>query len=112
MRSSGQLRLIHSQQVSDSISNYYQSLKLINTQNERISLRVNEYYLAMGKIFDAAIFLQIFKNPDEPLNQPLQLVTEDSQQINQLLSLAQYLYGTLSFVETQSVKRFLAAKPY
>jgi len=110
MRSSGQLRLINNQQVSDSISNYYQSLKLINTQNERISVRVNEYFLAMGKVFDAEIFLQIFKNATEPVNQSLQLLTEDPQQINQLLSLAQYLYGTFTHVENQSVKRFESAE--
>jgi hypothetical protein len=71
---------------------------------------VNEYFLAMGKVFDAEIFLQIFKNLNEPVNQSLQLLTEDPQQINQLLSLAQYLYGTFTHVEDQAKKRFQSAE--
>jgi hypothetical protein len=109
MRSSGQLRLIHRQTVSDSISNYYQALKSINNQNDRITERVNEYFLAMGKIFDAEILLQIFKDGKEPVNQSLQLLTEDPQEINQLLTLAQYLYGTFRHVESQGMNRLQSA---
>ena len=110
MRSSGQLRLIHSQPISDSISNYYQKLKSINNQNDRITERVNEYFLAMGKVFDAGLLLQIFRTEKEPVNQPLKLLTEDPQQINQLLTLAQYLYATFSHVEDQGMKRLQSAK--
>ena len=64
----------------------------------------------MGKVFDAEIFLQIFKSEKEPIHQSLQLLTEDPQEINQLLTLAQYLYGTFSHVETMAMKRLNSAK--
>ena len=104
MKSSGQLRLIHNSKVSDSASNYYSLLEQINTQNERVKDRGNYYMLSMSDLFDADILLEIFKQKKEPEEQTLKLLTEDTKVINELLTRAQYLYGTFSFVESYGIR--------
>ncbi len=109
MRSSGQLRLIHNRAISDALSRYYQSLKHIQNQNDRVTVRINEFFLTMGDIFDARTLLQISNNNQVPDNSSLRLLTEDTQQINRMLTLAQYLYSTFKYVETIAQLRLIAA---
>jgi hypothetical protein len=109
MNSSGLLRLIHNQNVSDSVSNYYNSLNLIKNQNERITARVDQYFLSVGKIFDAEIMLKIFKERKAPEDNSIHLLTEDPQAINEFLTRAQYLYGTFSFVQNWGLQRCITA---
>lgn len=94
MKSSGYLRLIHKQEVADSVSYYYNSLKQINNQNERATEKINEYFLSMGKLFDAVILLKISKTQKMPEGESAKLLTEDPLVINEVLTRAQYLYAT------------------
>jgi hypothetical protein len=110
MKSSGQLRLIHSQTVSDSVSYYYNSLKQISNQNNRISARIDEYFLSMNKLFDAEILLKIFKERKEPEGESTKLLTEDPMVINEVLTRAQYLYGTFSFAQNWGLERCRTAE--
>jgi len=110
MKSSGHLRLIHRQQVSDSVSYYYNSLKQISNQNNRISARIDEYFLSMGKLFDAAILLQIVKDRKEPEGESVKLLTEDPLVINEVLTRAQYLYGTFIFAQNWGLERYKTAE--
>jgi hypothetical protein len=105
MKSSGQLRLIHNQEVSDSVSYYYNSLKQISNQNNRITARVDEYFLSMNKLFDAEILLKIFKERSEPKGETIKLLSEDPMIINEVLTRAQYLYGTFSFAQNWGLER-------
>jgi preprotein translocase subunit Sec63 len=97
MKFSGQLRLIKNQQVSDGISNYYNSLKKIVGQNERISERSSHYFLSVDKLFDAQVFLKIAKELKEPENKSIQLLSEDPKVINELLTRVQYFFVTCLF---------------
>jgi len=109
MKSSGQLRLIHSQKVSDSVSSYYNSLKQINNQNNRITERIDHYFLSVSKLFDAEILLRIFKEKKEPEG-TVKLMTEDPLVINEVLTRAQYVYGTFSFAQNWGLERCRAAE--
>ncbi len=110
MKSSGQLRLIHNQKVSDSISSYYNSLKQIANQNNRITDRVNHYFLTVNKLFDAAVLMKIFKERKEPEDKSIKLLTEDPMIINEFLTRVQYLYGTFSFAQNFGLERCRAAE--
>ena len=99
MRSSGHLRLIHNKEIADSISYYYNSLRQIENQNERITDRMNQYFLTVHRVFDAGIFLQISKDKRMPKDPSVQLLTTDPLVINELLTRVQYLYATFFFTE-------------
>ncbi len=110
MKSSGLLRLIHNQKVSDSVSSYYNSLKQISEQNNRLSARTDQYFLSMGKLFDAEILLKIFKEKKAPENSSIKLLTEDPLVINEVLTRAQYLYGTISLAQSWGLERCRTAE--
>lgn len=97
MKFSGQLRLIHNSEVSNGISQYYNSLKKIVGQNERISERSSHYFLSMDKLFDAEVLLKIAKEQKEPEDQSIQLLSEDPKVINELLTRVQYFSVTCLF---------------
>ena len=101
MKASGYLRLIHKQEVADSVSYYYNSLKQIHNYNERITSRINDYFISMSKLFDAAILLEITKEQKLPEDKSIKLLTEDPLVINEILTRAQYLYAT--FIWTQKL---------
>jgi len=109
MKSSGHLRLIHNQKISDSISYYYNELKLIKNQNDRINERFDNYVLSMNKLFDAELLLKIFKTRKEPEGSLTKLLTDDPMVINELLTRAQYLYGTLATTQNFGLKTSLTA---
>ena len=93
MKSSGLLRLISSRQLSDNVSDYYNSLKNIILQNEFINERLGDYMTAAGKVFNADLLLKILKEDKEPTPFKGKLLSEDPLFINQFLTSAQYLYG-------------------
>jgi len=105
MKSSGQLRLIRNQKVADSVSLYYNSLRAIETQNQRITDRGNHYFLSVNKLFDAGALLKIYKKRKEPDSASVKLVTEDPEAINEFLTRAQYLYGTYVFAQNFGLDR-------
>jgi len=105
MKSSGHLRLIHSRQISDSVSYYYNSLKEINNQNERITERINQYFLTMNKLFDAELLLKIYKEKKEPEGLSAKLLSDDPIVINEVLTRAQYLYSTFSTTQSWGLGR-------
>ena len=110
MRSSGHLRLIHNQEIADSVSYYYNSLRQIENQNERITDRMNQYFLTVHKVFDAAIFLQISKDKKMPEGPSVQLLTNDPSAINELLTRVQYLYATFLFTQNLGTARYKTAE--
>ena len=105
MKYSGYLRLISNRQVADSVSGYYYSLKKIEFQNAVIKDRITDYMLGMGKVFDAQILFQIFKDRKEPENKSLKLLTNDPIAINMLLTSAQYYYGSRMLQKNHCTER-------
>jgi hypothetical protein len=110
MKSSGHLRLIHNQKVSDSVSYYYNSLKQINNQNDRITERINQYFLSVSKLFDAAVLLEISKYRKMPEGESAKLLTEDPLVINEVLTRVQYLYATFFFTTNLGLTRCRTAE--
>ena len=110
MKSSGHLRLIHNKEIADSISYYYNSLRQIENQNERITDRMNQYFLSVSKLFDAAIFLEISKNRKMPEGESAKLLSDDPLVINEVLTRIQYLYATFTFTSIQGLIRYRSAE--
>jgi hypothetical protein len=94
MKAAGNLRLISNRQVADSISSYYNSLKMIDQQNQVIQERQTYYMDAMSRVFDARIMFKILKENKMPALDSCKLITDDSNKINELLVKAQYFYGS------------------
>ena len=88
----------------------YNSLKQINNQNDRITERINQYFLSMSKLFDAAILLKISKDRKMPEGESAKLLTEDPLVINELLTRAQYLYATFFFMQNLGLARCKTAE--
>src|SRR5688572_5214250 len=97
MKFSGQLRLIKNNAVSTGISKYYNSLKKIEGQNDRIGERTSHYFLSADKLFDAVVFLKIAKEQKEPEDKSIRLLSEDPMVINELLTRVQYFSVTCLF---------------
>ncbi|HEY2725791.1 MAG TPA: hypothetical protein VGI61_01350 [Parafilimonas sp.] len=104
MKSSGQLRLIENREAADSIGAYYNSLEIINSFNDVILSHDYDYMRIMGKVFDAGTLLSILKEKKEPLTTPA-LLTKDPAVINELLTSAQYIYGSLLLIQSITTQR-------
>jgi len=108
MKSSGDRRLIQHRNVADSISDYYNSIKIISSQNIITDHRANLYISLANKIFDAKTMLQIFKDRKEPTN--AKLLVDDHQVINEFLMATQYYYGSLHLLAKWGSERNEKAK--
>jgi hypothetical protein len=93
MKQGGQLRLIHNNNVANSISFYYNKLNLVIVQNNEISERITGYINEIGNIFSAETHFQIHKEGKEPASSGLKLVTNEPIAINRFPTIAQYVYG-------------------
>jgi hypothetical protein len=100
MKSSGNLRLIHKQNIADSISKYYFQLKEITLIGSQLLLRHYGVIEYEGKIFDGNIFQKmtdketfVFSPP--PGNPPL--ITEDKKIINEFIVRVHYIISIMLF---------------
>ncbi len=110
MKSSGHLRLISKRQVADSVSYYYNSLKVLDTYNEVGFLWASDYAKAMAKIFDGEVQLKIFKERKEQATDAATLLTEDRIVFNELITSAGYLYGAVNLNENIGKERSITAQ--
>ena len=94
MKSSGTLRLISKREVADSLSNYYNLLKGLYTQNDIIQARLGDYMMAVGKVLDAKALYTILKTRKVPEPGSVKFLTDDVSAVNELLTRAQYFYGS------------------
>jgi hypothetical protein len=114
MEYAGNLRLIRNRSVADSISFYYNSLRILDNQNEIIGNRLGDYMHEMSKVFDAQVLYQILIKKKPPAADNLKLITNDAATINGLLTIAQYFYGSRMIqgnrvgVRYNNAKRLLA----
>jgi hypothetical protein len=104
MKYSGYLRLISNRQVADSVSSYYNSLKGIVFLNEIIKDCLSDYRVVMGKVFDAEILFKILKEGKEQKSGSVKLLSNDALVINELLTKAQYLYGSSLLQKDRGMK--------
>ena len=110
MKSSGNLRLISSQEVANSTSYYYYSVSELTKYNESIMVWATDYGSEMGKIFDGELLLKIIIEKKEIQADAKALLTEDPIVLNALITSAQYLYGALILGEKIGNERSTAAQ--
>jgi hypothetical protein len=94
LKHSGQLRLIHNQDVANTISSYYQETDIIYSQNNFILGQVSHYWDLAGNLFDAGVFYKIRQEKKPPDQTNLKLLTNDPAIINKFLVSSQYYYGS------------------
>ena len=94
LKHSGQLRLIHKQEVANSILSYYLETDQLNAQNDFILTQVAQYWDHAGNLFDGNVFYKIRqeRKPPDPTN--LRLMTNDPAVINKFIVSTQYYYGS------------------
>ena len=94
LKHSGQLRLIHNQEVANSILSYYLETDQLNAQNDFILTQVAHYWDQAGNLFNGDVFYKIRqeRKPPDPTN--LRLITNDPVVINKFLVSIQYYYGS------------------
>ena len=107
MKSSGTLKLIQSKSITDSISNYYQSLQFFISQSDLQRQKVVEVHSVNSQLFDGYTFQHMFTkvnsngeassslNVDilEPENNPA-LLSDDFNTVNKVIIAYHYLYAT------------------
>ena len=114
MRSSGNLRLIHNQNIIDSINNYYFQARNIERNNDLLEERFRAKVEFEGKVFDGGVYqnmmiIEDFKIDIEdfklkpPSGNPL-LVSSDKAVLNEFIVRNHYLISILLFTEA-SVKK-------
>ncbi len=103
MKSSGGLRLIHKQVITDSIAAYYQWSKRFDYWTEQQRQRISDMIASNNKIFDAMIFYDIVKS-DSKNNPPgnLSLISLDKKDINEVIMREQYYFGILKLMNQRA----------
>jgi hypothetical protein len=109
MKSSGDLRLISDKHVASDISSYYYSVIDLKKYNDAAITWGTDYGKEMGKVFDAALLLNIVKQNKEQPAGAADLLTQDRMMLNELATSAQYLYGAFLLAEKIGNKRNIAA---
>ncbi|MEO6253485.1 MAG: hypothetical protein ABIO79_09280 [Ferruginibacter sp.] len=110
MKSSGALRLIRNKPVANRISLYYYSVIDLKKYNDAAFTWGSDFGKEMGKIFDAELLLNIIKEKKEQPAIASDLLTEDRITLNELITSAQYLYGSFLLGEKIGDQRNIAAK--
>ena len=91
LKSSGNLRLIHKQDISNSIMAYDQNLRrALFSMGDEVEIR-SEYRQAVSKIFNTSVFndMIVMDSIRHPANNPA-LLSNDPGLINQFIGTAQY----------------------
>jgi hypothetical protein len=100
MKSSGNLRLLHSRHVAENISKYYSNVKDITLSVNQTLLRQQALIEFEGKIFDGNIFQEMINKEtfkiSPPSGDPL-LINEDKKIINEFIVKIHYLVSIMLF---------------
>ncbi len=110
MKSSGNLRLLHTQAIADSITSYYYDVNFLISQQDVINKLQMEYIKNVSVVFDPSVFHQMYKDaglsvnytlktkdfiiPDAPKDNP-PLADDSKNAIHTLVGSIHYLYGRL-----------------
>jgi hypothetical protein len=100
MKSSGNLRLIHENEISDKITHYYFNIKEFLLNTDQTLLRLQSLIEIQGKVFDGAVFQQMIDIKNFEINQPTgnpALITEDKQTLNELSVRIHYALSILLY---------------
>jgi hypothetical protein len=107
LKSSGSLRLIHSESVLDSISRYFESLQWIDLQNLIQIERQTLYGLGIGEVFDAWTIDSIFNtNFEKPASAP-PLLTSEKVNLNRFVIRLHALKGVYNYIIKRVINDYL-----
>jgi hypothetical protein len=114
MKSSGNLRLISTAAMADSITTYYHDVEDWKIQNEMVKELTLNYFNSAVKVFDGAVFQKMLNNrrsrfPElpRPAGNPA-LVSTNKADIAEMTGNAHFLYARVSAKVKGSGKSFLA----
>ena len=100
MKSSGNLRLIHENEISDKITHYYFNIKEFLLNTDQTLLRLQSLIEIQGKVFDGAVFQEMINTENFEINQPggsPALITEDKQTLNELSVRIHYVLSIILY---------------
>ena len=100
MKSSGNLRLIHENEISDKITHYYFNVKEFSLNTDQTLLRLQSLIEIQGKVLDGTVFQQMINIKNFEINQPEgypAFITEDKQTLNELSVRIHYVLSILLY---------------
>lgn len=98
LKSSGSLRLIHSEAILDSISRYFESLQWVDLQNLIQIERQTLFGLEIGEVFDAWTIDSVFNtNFEKPASAP-PLLTTEKLSLNRFITRLHALKGVNNYI--------------
>jgi len=107
MKSSGSLRLVNNEALSDSISHYYGEQTRFREQSELQIIRMTAYSDLVTEIFDGSVFQKMLQrfpyNVIPPEGNP-QLLTTEPAKINKLIGLLHY-YSAILVINSSYAKQ-------
>ena len=112
MKSSGNLRLLHSQHVAENISKYYSSIKDLTLLVNQTLLRQQALIEFEGQIFDGNIFQEMINKEtfeiSPPSGDPL-LINGDKKLINEFIVKIHYLVSIMLFSKNFATQQITEA---
>jgi hypothetical protein len=118
LKSSGSLRLIDHENILDSITSYYQSLKWYDSEGALLDDALKHIFISNEKLFDGAVFQKMIKTIkvgfysadfEKPQDNP-PLLSADPIVINSVIMSCHLLYSTTLIMERQVMKSKAQAK--
>ena len=113
MKSSGNLRLLHTRTIADSVTSYYYDVNFLSSQQDFVNKLLMEYIENVSIVFNPSVFQKMYKQagitinftmqprdfiiPDAPKNNP-PLADDSKHAINALVGAMHYLYGRMGRV--------------
>jgi len=107
MKSSGSLRLINNEPLSDSVSRYYAEQTRFKEQAELQIVRMTSYSELVTEVFDGAVFQRMLQRFPYKVNPPdgnPTLLTNDPARINKLIGLLHY-YSAIIVINSSYAKQ-------
>jgi hypothetical protein len=108
MKSSGNLRLLHTQYINDSISKYYFNIKEAAAATSQLLLRQQSLLQAEGKLFNGVVFQNMINKKTFDISAPsdnTQLITDDRKIINECIVGIHYLYSITLYSENFTINQ-------
>jgi|SRR5450432_57835 len=115
LKSTGGMRLIDDVESLDSINAYYQLLKYFEYWSALQRQRLNEVIEGNDKLFDATVFLAIYKGVENPEAQVFRedsnppLLSRDPILTNSVIMHFQYLYGISKILDRKATEAEMKA---
>ena len=110
MKSSGNLRLLHTKSIADSITSYYCDINFLSSQQDFVNNLLMEYIKNVSIVFDPSVFHKMYKDAGLVVNYTMQprsivildapkdnppLADDSSHVIDALVGSMHYLYGRM-----------------